>query len=98
MQTTLGQHYEPTANDVICGRGRRAWDHQGNARFRCLIEAKMEEYKDAKSKLDKSLMVSQIMEEVEEANPPGRFIKQDERGGAWTTVSLATAREKVGQG
>ena len=58
----------------------------------------MDEYKDAKTKLDKTLLVSQVMEEIEEANPPGRFIKQEELGGQWSMVSLATAREKVGQG
>ncbi|KAL7565392.1 hypothetical protein ACA910_003586 [Epithemia clementina (nom. ined.)] len=96
--TSLGDDYKPSGHDVICGRGRRAWDHKGNLRFRLLLESRMEEYKAAKTKLDKSLLVSQIMEEIEEGNPLGRFIKQEDKAGQWVMVSLATAREKVGQG
>lgn len=98
-EMVLGKHYEPSLTDVICGRGRKAWEHPGNARFRSLLASHVDEYREAKSKLDKSLLVSQLMEQVEEGNPPGQFIKHSkQQGGQWTTVSLDTAREKVGQG
>lgn len=60
-----------------------------------MIEAKLEKYSSATSKLEKSLIVSSIVDSVRDASPDGGFVKKD--GGRWYEVGDHIAREKCGQ-
>ena len=80
--------------DVICARGKSAFQHPGNQRFRALIETRVEDYASASNKFEKSVIVSQIVDEVRNASPNGGFIRSEK--GLWYEVGDA-AREKVGQ-
>jgi len=83
---------------VICGRGKRAYDHKGNARFRKLISKEMERYEKSVSKVEKSSIVSDIIFRVRGASPPGSFVREDtDQPGTWLEVGDAVAREKIGQ-
>ena len=82
------------AFDVICARGKTAFQHPGNQRFRALIERRVEDYAAASNKFEKSVIVSQIVDEVRQASPSGGFIRSEK--GLWYEVGDA-AREKVGQ-
>lgn len=81
--------------DVICARGKKALNHSGNVRFRALIDGSLEEYSTCKTKLEKSLIVSKVVDAVRQASPYGGFIKQFD--GVWYEVGDHTAREKTGQ-
>jgi hypothetical protein len=48
----------------------------GNRRFRILIDLNMQKYKDAKSKIGKSLIVMSIVDTVREASVIGGFVKK----------------------
>eukprot|EP00523_Entomoneis_sp_CCMP467_P009467 CAMPEP_0168734116 /NCGR_PEP_ID=MMETSP0724-20121128/8644_1 /TAXON_ID=265536 /ORGANISM="Amphiprora sp., Strain CCMP467" /LENGTH=743 /DNA_ID=CAMNT_0008781203 /DNA_START=145 /DNA_END=2376 /DNA_ORIENTATION=+ len=89
---------DPGSTDVICGRGKRAYDHKGNARFRKLISKEMERYEKSVSKVEKSSIVSDIIFRVRGASPPGSFVREDtDQPGTWLEVGDAVAREKIGQ-
>ena len=90
----LGPDFQPGPFDVICARGKSAFQHPGNKRFRELIENRAEDYASASNKFEKSVIVSQIVDEVRQASPGGGFIRSDK--GIWYEVGDA-AREKVGQ-
>lgn len=85
----------PGEYDVICARGKRALGHPGNRRFRAMIEDNLEKYSKANSKLEKSLIVSEIVDAVRESSPYGGFIREE--GGVWYEVGDHIAREKCGQ-
>ena len=85
----------PGEYDVICARGKRALGHLGNRRFRSMIEDNLEKYSRANSKLEKSLIVSEIVDAVRASSPGGGFIR--EKGGIWYEVGDHIAREKCGQ-
>lgn len=85
----------PSCTDVICARGRVFWDHEGNRRYRALIAQATREYAGSNCKLEKSLLVSEIIEAIRRSN--GRFIKREKRGGRWVEADEGFAREKVGQ-
>lgn len=85
----------PGPFDVICARGKKALNHSGNRRFRAMIKANLQKYSMATSKLEKSLIVSGIVDSVREASPGGGFIKQE--NGKWYEVGDHIAREKCGQ-
>ena len=86
----------PGPNHVICARGKGYWHHQGNKKYRQLIAENAESYGKAANKLEKTLIVSRIVESVENSNPKGSFVKKDKTG-RWVQVDDYFAREKIGQ-
>lgn len=66
-----------------------------NIRLRELIDECLEEYQRSKSKVERSALVSGIIETVQ--GEKGRFIRQDPKTKRWFQVRSRTTREKVGQ-
>jgi hypothetical protein len=91
----LAANFVPGPKDVICARGKEAFSHPGNRRFRLSVSMNLERYSKATTKLDKSLIVSAIVDSVRQAAPDGGFIKKT--GEVWFEVGDHVAREKVGQ-
>ena len=94
--TPLPDDFEPGPDDVICGRGKKCYNHIGNERFRRRVLTFLEEYSRAKSKLDKSGVLSKVVYEVRQNSPKGGFVKQDANG-VWFEVGDFLAREKTSQ-
>ena len=97
----LGEHYLPQQYDVICAKGRRAACHFGNIVFRDTIELHLERYQNAMSKLDKSIIVIEIVDEIRSRTLGGGFIqkKKDPSNGnktIWVEIGDTMARSKVG--
>ena len=82
--------------DVFCGRGKACAAWIGNRRFRVTIAMNKERYKQAPTKLDKSLVVDEIVKTFSSASPNGGFIKKDASTGRWYKISEQQARDKVG--
>lgn len=87
--------FVPGPNDVVCARGKSYWDHEGNKRYRALIGAATDKYSTSNNKLEKTLVVSDIVEAIHKQS--GRFVKKEKKGGPWVVVDEVFAREKVGQ-
>lgn len=85
---------EIEATDVLCGRGKTSFNHIGNRRFRDIIANSVEDYHTAKSRLEKSMVVHRIVEQVKKVK--GRFLKQDRFSGRWYELDERQAKEKVG--
>ena len=66
-----------------------------NCWFRTMVEEQMDNYANARTKTDKSLVVSILINRVRAANQEGGFVKNF--GGEWYRVSDRYSREKVGQ-
>lgn len=86
--------FSPRRNDVICARGKHYWDHEGNKMYRTIVALSKDKYIKATSKIEKSLIVSEIVESIH--NSGGSFVKQDKEG-RWVEVDDHSAREKVSQ-
>ena len=91
---SLSDEFQPGPQHVICSRGQRALKHSGNKRFRGLIRASADAYDKACTKLEKSAVVTQIIDSIREGG--GGFVRQ-QPSGAWCEVGDGVAREKVGQ-
>jgi hypothetical protein len=85
----------PGPFDVVCARGRQFFNHPGNRRYRELIGHATKKYGMARNKMEKSLVVLKIIEQVHLAN--GRFIKKEKKGGPWVEADEIFAREKCTQ-
>lgn len=88
--------FVPSAYSVICGRGKVCTDSIGNRRLKVIAGTFLERYSNASTKELKSMIVSQIMDILEEACPDqrGQFVRFSE--GRWWSIDHMAAREKVG--
>ena len=77
------------------GRGKQSYNHAGNIRYRMMIYMHMHSYREAPSKLDKSLIVISIVDAFRSVN--GGFVRKL-KGGAtgWIDIGDQLAREKTG--
>jgi hypothetical protein len=91
--TPLPDGYNPSNTDCICARGKAYWSHPGNQKYRELIAAATPRYSETTNKLEKTLIVSEIVEAVHKSG--GKFIKKARKGGPFVIVSEVFAREKV---
>jgi len=91
----LPADYTPMSHDVICSRGADSYNHGGNVAFRKIVEAHIPEYSAAPSKLQKTIIVSGIIDRVRELG--GLFIRYHDDEQQWYVVSDKLAREKAGQ-
>lgn len=87
---------EPHENDVLYGRGGGTNHHPGNKRYRKMVEDRKLDYVNSK-RLDKPLVALEIIREWRGQDPPGRFLKLDEKTGLWQDVGDKRAREKTSQ-
>jgi len=86
----------PNVNDVICGRGKGFYTHEGNFRFHELIAIHKKKYQKS-LKVEKTGISKSIVKLIKSNNPPGRFIEYDELSSTWTEVDVKRAWEKTGQ-
>ena len=97
--TPLTNDYTLGRYDVICAKGRVAKGHSGNQFYRQLIQQVLPSYSDACSKFEKSMIVSEIIDEIRSRSRSNScgvgFVKNI--SGMYYEVSDHYAREKVGQ-
>lgn len=91
----LPYNFLPGPFDVICAKGKDAKKHQGNLYFRSLVKKSVNEYSQASTRIQKSMIVSNIIDAIRQKSPNGGFVKEE--AGLWYDVGDHHAREKVGQ-
>jgi len=85
---------EPSQHDVLLGRGAACWNHPGNRAFREIVGKYLMPYENAKLRVEKSNIVSTILEEVR--SNEGRFLKKGINSKKWHLVEQRQAVEKIG--
>ena len=93
----LPADFVPSSWSVLCGRGKAALSSTGNLRLKVLIQTKLPLYAAAQNKMEKTLIVSGIVDTVRSAAQEGAFVKLDNRTKRYIEIGDAAAREKVGQ-
>eukprot|EP00934_Nitzschia_sp_Nitz4_P002635 Nitzschia sp. Nitz4//scaffold95_size97785//45877//47543//NITZ4_004667-RA/size97785-augustus-gene-0.107-mRNA-1//-1//CDS//3329560472//2625//frame0 len=78
-------------NDVLLGRGRHAMDHEGNTKFRKLVDVYMSKY-EAADRFEKTCIAEAIVHIIQDSN--GRFLKRG-LDSALVEVDGTEARKKV---
>uniref|UniRef100_A0A7R9WP52 DUF6824 domain-containing protein n=1 Tax=Craspedostauros australis TaxID=1486917 RepID=A0A7R9WP52_9STRA len=90
----MPESFEPTKYSVLLGRGKTNINWFGNRRLRIICEAHLKKYSQAKSRSEKSAIVTAIVDTIVEACPSGGFYKK--QSGRWYRVEEELARDKVG--
>ena len=90
----LDLSYTPGEYDVICARGKFAWNHPGNKYFRSLIKKYQDQFGYAKTRLERTTVVTNIVDKIRSKGMG--FVKQDEKDGHYWQIGDRLSREKVG--
>jgi hypothetical protein len=90
----LPLNFTPSPYTVVIGRGKLSKDAPGNNGLKVLASAFIHPYSRATSKVVKTMIISRIVEIVQETCPVGEFVKFSK--GRWLEVCDSVAREKVG--
>lgn len=89
------------ANDVLFGRGGKTNHHEGNIRYRGLIDEKYRDiYEKCTTKTQKTNVAMAFIQEWrtgQAQGPPGRFLKFNPSTALWEDVGDRRAREKISQ-
>jgi hypothetical protein len=94
--TSTDYPIKPLTNDILVGRGKKISRHEGNAQLRDKAMDTIWEYIRA-NKREKSRIINELLQWVNNHDPPGRFLEQNPQDGKWHETSLETARLKVSQ-
>ena len=93
-------HTSPSKNpisvtklDVLCGRDKVSHAHEGNKRFRKIIEKHREDYQTAQNREKKTSITCKIIQVVQ--GNGGRFLKKNDSTEKWEVVTEVYAKEKV---
>ena len=96
LHNVLPENYTVGPNDVIIGRGKKCTQNPGNKRFRSIIQATLDAYSNALTKVQKSEIIMHILSLVRADNGVG-FVKQDAATGRFTQVEEAASRIAIAQ-
>ncbi len=86
----------PCVNDVLCGRGKNVNNHPGNKLFQSAVKSVRVEYVRSQ-KRDKPKFAKCIVSNIQNLNPPGRFLKLDTSTGLWYDIGNKKALSKTRQ-
>ena len=85
---------DPQPIDVLCGRGRTAFKHEGNQRLRDQIIENALRFARASSKPEKSAIVRSVLKYVQSSG--GRFLKRIKGAtGMWQLATYIESRDRV---
>ena len=94
IDTAIYCTLSPTNNDVLCGRGKTHFFHEGNAKFREVVGKHLEDYLNAPTRPQKSQIVKDIADKI--LGQGSRFLrKKGKHDKWWYDGGVATARAKV---
>lgn len=88
----LPSNFIPTEMDVVCARGKEAYLHPGNKRYRDIITNNLTKYRGAGSKNQKSYIVILIVEKVR-CDAPAGFVRYCETEQLWYEIGDEAARK-----
>lgn len=88
----LPESFRPHVYTVILGRGKLN-DNIGNRRLKIMIDIELHNYEKAKSRREKSYVVTRVMDTFQSACEMGAFVRQENR--KWFEVPDQEAREKI---
>lgn len=85
-----------TDYDILCGRGGLTNHHKGNKRFRDVVTLHRPDYVRA-PKIQKPSVARVIVRAIRNGDPPGRFLRKDDKSGKWIDIGDKKAAEKTSQ-
>ena len=95
--TPLPSYFVPTDKTVILGRGKKILSHPGNQLFKRIVETQLNAYLEAESRVDKTAILMDVIQQVRDNDPGGGFVKRNPKTGQHFEVGDFLAKEKTAQ-
>ena len=95
--TPLPSYFVPTEKTVLLGRGKKILSHSGNQLFKLIVETQLQAYLDAESRIDKTTILMDVIQQVRDNDPGGGFVKRNPKTGQFFEVGDFLAKEKTAQ-
>ena len=92
-QQLSSAEYQLTGQDIICGRGRGSFLHEGNKVYLSLLRENINAYLVATKRVEKAIVISGMVSSLMERG--FRFLRQDEKTGGWYELNNAEAYERT---
>jgi hypothetical protein len=92
IKNYLPSNFAPSDRDVVCARGKEAYLHPGNKRYRDIIVNNLSRYTGADNKNEKSTIVMTIVEEVRTDAPAG-FVRYCDQEQLWYEIGDEASRK-----
>jgi hypothetical protein len=90
----MSEGFTPKSADIICGRGCAYANHPGNRIFSEIVQAHLQEYISAPTRMGKSMVVAHVLGTVLESG--ARFVKKEKGTRLWTQMTREEAHNKIG--
>jgi len=97
MNNFISNNIQPGPNDVLIGRGKRCYNHIGNINLNNIVASRLDEYSNAETKQDKSMILADVVDKIRNSSLNSGFLKQESTSGLWIEVTDVAAREKTSQ-
>jgi len=85
--------YKPTSQDIISGRGRGHFLHEGNKVYISHLRKNVHNYLSATKRIEKSAIISTLVSSLKDGG--FRFLKQGEKLGRWYVLSETEAYHRT---
>lgn len=89
--------YEPHDHDVKGGKGHGSNMHPGNRFYQAKVKEMKPLYAKTESNFEKSLIATEIVNSVQQRDPPGRFLEQTGKNQPWVVLPHDKIMKKVKQ-
>ena len=80
-------------NDILCNRGKEAFNHEGNRKFRISIATHLQDYTKATDRPGRAKIIVVIISQLLQSG--ARFLKLQSKNGPWYELGLRDAQGKV---
>jgi hypothetical protein len=87
----LPSDYVLRDDDVLCGRGRKCFTHSGSKKLRDLVQAKLQDYITAPTKIEKTIIIRDVIKQIRETSTNSGFVKYDPLSGRYYDVGRTMA-------
>eukprot|EP00546_Thalassionema_frauenfeldii_P008476 CAMPEP_0178923244 /NCGR_PEP_ID=MMETSP0786-20121207/16610_1 /TAXON_ID=186022 /ORGANISM="Thalassionema frauenfeldii, Strain CCMP 1798" /LENGTH=405 /DNA_ID=CAMNT_0020597715 /DNA_START=37 /DNA_END=1254 /DNA_ORIENTATION=- len=91
--TEQKNYVAPRDNDVLCGRGKVAFEHPGNQKLRRKIAEELDSYNSCQSRLGRTSIIRETIHYIR-VEQGGRFLKAD-KNGQWYDGGMQAAKGRV---
>ena len=85
--------FKPSSYSVVIGRGKICTDAVGNRRLRVLASTFLDQYASCQTKVEKTEVVSQLVQIVRDSAHGGAFVKQI--NGRWWEMDGPTGKSRI---
>lgn len=83
----------PQTNDILCDRGKEAFNHEGNRKFRICIATHLQDYLEATDRPGRAKIIGFVISHLLQNG--ARFLKRQSKIGSWYELGLRDAQGKV---